>query len=108
MYYSQSIEEYNISIFRLFIQRTLEGFEGYQKEISEVISEAKDLLQGKRTIYDIDKESYALVIFLKNHDANGFLNNIDPNNINNTEYKSLLGIFDIQEQYSSAECMHNY
>jgi len=108
MYYSQSIEEYNISIFKLFIQRTLEGFNGYQKEISDVISEAKALLKGDRTIYDIDKESYSLVVFLKNNDVDGLLKNIDPKNIKNTEYQSLLGIFEIQKQYFSAECMYNY
>ena len=107
MYYSQSIEEYNISIFKLFIQRTLEGFDGYRKEISGIISEAKALSHGERTIYDIDKDSYSLVIFLKNND-NGILTNINPDDIKEDEYQSLLSIFEIQEHYSPAACIYNY
>jgi len=107
MYYSQAIDDYNVSIFRLFILRTLDGFDGYKQEIQVVISEVKSLLNEEKTVYEINKELFSLILYLKNKD-NGFLRDLNIDNVQKEDYKELLKIIEKQESESSQQCMYNY
>ncbi|TFD96431.1 hypothetical protein E2605_09705 [Dysgonomonas capnocytophagoides] len=107
MYYSQAIDDYNVSIFRLFILRTLDGFDGYKQEIQVVISEAKSLLNEEKTVYEINRELFSLILYLKNKDT-GFLRNLNIDNVQKEDYKELLKIIEKQESESSLQCMYNY
>lgn len=103
MYYSQSIEEYNLCIFKLFIERTIEGYKGYIDEIASIVFEAKEYSQTKRSIFDLNKESYPLIIYLSKNGSE-LLNKIDPYKIQPDEYVELLDIFNAQYSNSMLLC----
>lgn len=93
MYYSTSIEEQRVEIFKTLIGRTLEGFEGYKNEISKVVSDAKDLCTGRKDMYGIDNSHFFLIVFLKKNGADFLTKLDDPKNLKEDDYKRILSIF---------------
>ncbi len=95
MFYSYSIEEHLFSVFKLFIECTLKGNNSYKKEIDAVVSEAKSLINNEKSIYEIDRKEYPVILFLA-ETGKDFLNNVDISNLSNNDYKKLLLIFEKQ------------
>ena len=102
MYFTQSIEEHRIEVFKLLLFRTIEGYDGYKKEISKVVIDAVDLSRGAKSLYTIDKERYPLIVYLKEKGSN-FLEQInDPKNLSKEDCLKLLSVFESKIDFCEA------
>ena len=92
MLFARTIEEENFSIFRLFLEHSINGVSAYKAEVTLVVLEAKELAEGKKDLCSINRESFIFIIFLKKY-GRDLLESIDPNNIKIEEYRQMLEIF---------------
>lgn len=60
-------EETRIQTFRTQIRRSIEGYDGYNTTIKEIVSEARKLSANEIDIYKVNRDYFPMVMHLVTH-----------------------------------------
>ena len=63
----------------------MNGKAEYATYVNSVIEESRSLVTGDKTIHDLDKDTFPIVIYLAEHDAD-FLRGVETTSINHNDY----------------------
>lgn len=83
---SYSIEEEKINVFSIFLENIINGNSSYIEEVRRVFKEVKDLSEGKKTIFSIDRNYFTIIQYLFESNSKYF-SEIDLDNIQLSDYK---------------------
>ena len=101
MLYSQSLESDKFQMFTLFLTNVLEGKDSYKSYVDTIFSETKDLANHEKTIYDIDRENYNIILYLSENLTVFFARLSDT--YSNKEYKEVLSFLEEQKDSIASE-----
>lgn len=101
MLYSHNLENEKFDLFMLFLNKLINGESKYKKIVDDVIEEAALLANNSKDLYDINRENYSLIVYLKSKDSD-FFKSLDIKEINNDNYKKILTILEHQRPISFA------
>lgn len=91
MYFAHNVENSRIDLFKILINRSIEGYEGYKEEIASVIQDAQEYISGKKNIYTIRKEDLPIISFLTDGDTE-ILSEIKSDNLDKSDFEKILSI----------------
>jgi len=89
MLYSFSPEEEKKRLFLIFLSDAKHGRENYSTEVKKVLREVIDLCNNKKTIYNIDRNYFDIIIGLAEHQSK-FYKNLDINKIDLNMYDTII------------------
>ncbi|GEO05614.1 hypothetical protein AAE02nite_32780 [Adhaeribacter aerolatus] len=99
MYYSHTIEDNKIGLFTSFVKSLIEGRQEYKPVVNNVIEEAHALALGNKTLFNIDRDSYPIVVLLEENDPD-FFKTVDSNKADEGVYQKVLNILTEQKSIS--------
>lgn len=86
-------EETRINTFKTQIRRSIEGFNGYDKTIKEIIIEARQLSLNKIDVYTVERDHFPMVLHLAIHGRSILPRVNDEYSLCKADLKELLSIF---------------
>lgn len=101
MLYSQTLEDRQFTFFRSMLRHVLDGEANYKQFVDPVISDAKGLLNGSKSLYNINRDNYYIIVFLSEQ-GKDFFNKIDMSDIQMSDYVYIEGMITQQRQLSFA------
>ena len=96
MYFAHNVENSRIDLFKILINRSIEGYDGYKEEIASVIQDAQDYISGKKDIYTINKENLPIISFLTDGNTD-ILSKMKSRNLDKSDFEKILSILNHKE-----------
>lgn len=90
MLYSHTIEDNKLSVFTLFLNKLISGDDRYKATVDKVLSDTHNLATGDKDLYQIDKDKFSIIIYLKSTHEDYF-KELDPDKLTKSQYKKVLG-----------------
>lgn len=95
MLYSHNQENEKLKLFTLFLNRALQGEGAYASIVNEVILETHQYTVGHKNLYEINRDSFNLILMLAELEATFFRGlSDDPSEYNAGIYTKVLQILD--------------
>jgi hypothetical protein len=94
---SKSIAQNNIELFQFFIQETLSGNDNYRSMVENLLEETKDLTIGEKSIYNINRENFPIIVFLSER-LPDFFRGIDIRMLKQKDYELILENFQTYQE----------
>lgn len=69
MIYVNSINSEKFNLYTLFLKHLLDGNDKYKFIVDDVLNETRLLSSGKKDLFEIDRENYHIIVYLKNMDS---------------------------------------
>jgi hypothetical protein len=85
MFYSHTVEDSKFNLFTSLLSAVAEGKQEYASYVNGVIKEAHSFLTGEKTMLDLDKDTFSIVVYLSENDAD-FLKQIETDSIKREDY----------------------
>ncbi|HCZ36785.1 MAG TPA: hypothetical protein DHV26_12760 [Cytophagales bacterium] len=89
MLYSHSIEDNKLSLFTLFLNKLISGDIKYKDTVDRVLLDAHQLALGNKSLYQIDRDKFSIIIYLKtSHEE--YFKELNPDKLTKTQYRKVL------------------
>jgi len=89
MLYSHSIEDNKLSLFTLFLNKLISGDRKYKDTVDRVLLDAHQLALGNKSLYQIDRDKFSIIIYLKtSHEE--YFKELNPDKLTKTQYRKVL------------------
>lgn len=85
MLYSHTQESDKLNSILLFLNFTIDGEAKYKSYINDIIEEAVELFNHRKTIYEISKENFFIIVSLQEL-GRDFLGSLDIENLTQEDY----------------------
>lgn len=72
MLYSHNTENEKVKLFTLFLNRAIGGENAYATIVNEVILETHQYVSGDKTLYNINRDSFNLILLLAELESDFF------------------------------------
>jgi len=89
MLYSHSIEVNKLSLFTFFLNKLVSGDNTYKETVDKVLSDTHSLATGNKDLYQIDRDKFSIIIYLKSTHEDYF-KELDPGKLTKSQYKKVL------------------
>ncbi|MBT9392965.1 hypothetical protein KLP40_07310 [Hymenobacter sp. NST-14] len=86
MFYSHSVEASKFDLFTSLLSTLLKGKYEYKNFVDAIFEETHNYANGRKNIYNINKENAPIVVFLNQNDSE-FFKEIEVNQIKHQDYE---------------------
>lgn len=99
MLYSHNQENEKLKLFTIFLNHALEGDLKYASVVNDVILETHEYAVGKKSLYNINRDSINIILLLSDMDRPYFEQLLDsPQQYNQQTYSKVLDIISNQKE----------
>lgn len=93
MLYSHSEEDEKVKQFAIFLNHAARGDEKYAHFVNDILIETHEYAVGKKSLYNINRDSFHIILLLSEADSNFFSHLQDnPSQFNAATYNEVLKI----------------
>ena len=91
MFYSHTVEDSKFNLFTSMLNTVVNGKGEHKSFVDNVIEESHALVTGEKTIYQLNKETFPITVYLAEH-APELMRNIDIHDLAPENYKEIYSV----------------